>query len=840
MLKLTSPLTGWCASIEEVPDPVFAGCMLGDGLAIDPTGDTLHAPCDGEVISIAVGKHAIAIRSPAGIELLMHVGIDTVNCGGAGFEPLVRAGQHVTRGQALLRFDLEALAANAKSVITPIMVTNTDRFEIVHRHVDRLIEVGDTLLEMREHAAQLPNVRSAAGNEVSERLTIVNEHGLHARPAAAVANGAKKLAAQVRIEAHGRSANATSAMAIMALGVKRGDQITLIASGEEAAGAIRILKQTIAELEDAAADTTSRSARARHEPSRNRARATAHGQLLGVIASRGFAVGRVVTLRHAELQVEEQGNGIGLESREFDRARAHLRAELAQLAARSTGMAAGVMAAHLAFLDDPELIVPSKSAIAEGKSAAFAWRQSIRRCAAKLESLNDERMQERISDLLDLETQLLQQLSGAASERISLSETSVIVAADLKPSELVSMDASRLAAIVLARGGPTSHVALLAAAMGVPALVALGEEVLSIADGSWVIVDAEEGALSTLPDQAELAAAQRAIKLREQHQQGERAAANLDCYTADGTRIEVFANLASIGEAKVAVGNGAEGCGLLRTEFLFLDRIAPPDEVEQLQQYQEIAGALAGRPLVIRTLDIGGDKPIAYLPLPVEENPALGLRGVRTSLWQPDLLRAQLRAILRVRPAGQCRILLPMITDSGELKAIRTMIAEAQSDLGTSDTLQIGVMIETPASALLADRLLRDVDFLSIGTNDLTQYTLAMDRSHSELAHRIDALHPAVLALIARAAAAGNEANKLVAVCGGLASEAAAVPILLGLGVRELSVVATLVPRIKAIVRGLRLDACRALAQRALDQSMAEDVRALANEFARAQSTVTS
>jgi phosphocarrier protein FPr/phosphocarrier protein len=366
--------------------------------------------------------------------------------------------------------------------------------------------------------------------------------------------------------------------------------------------------------------------------------------------------------------------------------------------------------------------------------------------------------------------------------------------------------------------------------MGVPALVALGPAVLTVADGAWLVLDAEQGNLSIAPDQIALAAAEQTLAQRRQRQQSERAAAHVDCQTADGERIEVFANLASIAEAQVAVTHGAEGCGLLRTEFLFLDRESPPSEDEQLQQYQGIARALDGRPLVIRTLDIGGDKPIPYLPLPAEQNPALGLRGVRTSLWRPDLLRVQLRAILRVQPVDQCRVLLPMITDPAEIRAVRRMLDEVRRELNISTPVQVGAMIETPASAVIAGRIAREVDFLSIGTNDLTQYTLAMDRGHAELAHRIDGLHPAVLGLIAMTVDAADDHDKLVAVCGGLASEPAAVPILIGLGVRELSVVPTLVPQLKSLIRTLTLEACRSLAQRALALDTAEAVRALANE----------
>jgi phosphocarrier protein FPr/phosphocarrier protein len=273
--------------------------------------------------------------------------------------------------------------------------------------------------------------------------------------------------------------------------------------------------------------------------------------------------------------------------------------------------------------------------------------------------------------------------------------------------------------------------------------------VLDIAEGTWVILDAEQGNLATAPDQTALAAAEQTLTARQQRKQVERAAAHADCRTADGIRIEVFANLGSLAEAQVAMAHGAEGCGLLRTEFLFLERDSAPDEDEQLQQYQGIATTLAGRPLVIRTLDIGGDKPIPYLPMPAEPNPALGLRGVRTSLWRPICCACNCARFLRVQPAGQCRVLLPMITDTAEIRAVRRMIDDVRRELRHTGSIAVGAMIETPAAALLAERVANEVEFLSIGTNDLTQYTLAMDRGHSELAHRIDGLHPAVLRLIA-------------------------------------------------------------------------------------------
>ena len=384
-----------------------------------------------------------------------------------------------------------------------------------------------------------------------------------------------------------------------------------------------------------------------------------------------------------------------------------------------------------------------------------------------------------------------------------------------------------VAGICLAAGGATSHVSILAAAAGIPALVALGPALQTIAAGTPLILDAEGGQLQVDPGETHLETARRQIARAAERRARERELAQRECRTADGARIEVLANLGSLADAELAVRNGAEGCGLLRTEFLFLERREAPSEAEQHAEYQRIAAALAGRPLTIRTLDIGGDKPIAYLPLPPEDNPALGLRGVRTSLWREDLLDEQLRAVLAVQPAGQCRLLLPMVTDLAEIRAVRARIREACRRLGRHEPIELGAMIETPASALMADALAREVEFFSIGTNDLTQYTLAMDRGHAQLAARLDALHPAVLRLIARTAAAARAARRRTAVCGGLASDPAAVPILIGLGVHELSCVPAAIAPLKALIGGLTLAECRERAREALAQESAEAVRAL-------------
>jgi multiphosphoryl transfer protein len=837
-LTLVSPLRGWCAPLDETPDAVFAQRLLGDGVAIDPTSGVLHAPCDGEVISVAAARHAIALRATNGAEILLHVGIDTVALNGDGFEVLVAAGARVRKGDALVNFDLDKLAQRAKSLITPIVITNGERYSIANARVGQAVDIGDPLLELQPTAdGAKAHTGQAAQQEVTERVTVANDHGIHARPAALIANFAKTSPAELAVEVRGRKANGKSAVALMSLGAQKGDELTLIATGPDAAMAVAAVKKLVLSLDEKTAGAPAAKAPA---PVSSAALQTP-GRLRGVIASRGLAVGRAVPLKGAEVQVAEAGKGIAHESAEFERARAEVRTRLEQIAASAHGTAREVIAAHLEFLDDWELVAAARRSIARGKSAGFAWRRAVRESADTLRALGDQRMSERVDDLLDLESQVLLTLHGEEPVVIrNLPERAILIADDLKPSQLVSLDATHLAGICLAAGGPTSHVAILAAAMGIPALVALGPTVLDIAEGAWLVLDAEQGNLATAPDQTALASAEQTLAARQQRKQLERAAAHADCRTADGVRIEVFANLGSLAEAQVAMAHGAEGCGLLRTEFLFLERDAPPDEEEQLRQYQGIATTLDGRPLVIRTLDIGGDKPIPYLPLPAEPNPALGLRGVRTSLWRPDLLRVQLRAILRVQPAGRCRVLLPMITDTAEIRAVRRMIDDVRRELRITGSIPVGAMIETPAAALLAERVANEVEFLSIGTNDLTQYTLAMDRGHSELAHRIDGLHPAVLRLIATTVAAADKHSRFVAVCGGLASEPAAVPVLLGLGVQELSVVPTLIPQLKSLIRTLTLDACRSLAQRALALDTAEAVRALVNDFSASEPQVAS
>jgi len=852
LLTLYAPIEGFVLPLAEVPDPVFSQGLAGDGVAIDPTGEVLHAPCDGDVALLPAGRHALTLRArgaggleAAGreAEILMHVGIDTVRLAGRGFEPLVQDGARVAAGQPLLRFNLDAIARGASSAVTPVLLAGPAGAAVERRVSGRPVAVGEWLMRVRladdEPAAAAP----PREQEVLHRtLTVPFDHGLHARPAALIAGRLRGLSVTARFAAHGRSADAASPVGLMTLGLRQGDSVEVQVSGRDAAAALSALMQLMPlpvapAVPPVRTDVAGPGGMAEQQPLAPHAAAGADPvqcgprTLRGVSAARGFVAGVAVPLVEREPEVPRDGAGRDLERRQLSAALDAVRARLQGLMLMATGPGREILEAHLLLLEDPELARLTLQSIEAGRSAAFGFRQATQAMAQVLAALPEPLLRERAADLRDLARQVVAVLLGREVAPQDLPDGAVVVAQEILPSQLIGLDAARLAGLVMAGGGPTSHVAIMAAAKGIPALVAVGPAVLQLARGTPLILDADAAELRVDPPPAALAAAQARIAAEAARRAADAQHACEPAVTADGVRVAVYCNAGSAAEAATAVASGAEGCGLLRTEFLFLDRREPPDEAEQAAAYESVAQALEGRPLTIRTLDAGGDKPLAYLSLPHEDNPALGLRGLRTSLWQPVLLEVQLRAIVRAADRHPCRILLPMVTELADVRAVRTALAAARAAVGPGPLPAVGVMIETPASAVLADQLCTEVEFLSIGTNDLSQYTLAMDRTHPALGHRLSALHPAVLRLIESTCDAAHACQRETAVCGALASDPLAAPLLLGLGVRELSCVPAVIPRIKALLRRVSLGDCRQLAQAALRLADAAQVRALARRW---------
>jgi multiphosphoryl transfer protein len=401
-----------------------------------------------------------------------------------------------------------------------------------------------------------------------------------------------------------------------------------------------------------------------------------------------------------------------------------------------------------------------------------------------------------------------------------------VIARELSPSDTAGFDPQRVLGFAIVNGGPTSHVAILARALGLPAVVGVDESVLKLAENARVILNGNDGSLTVDPSDTVLKQAaemqNRWLELRRlaKERSGEPAV------TQDGHHVDVTANAGSAADAVQALKMGADGIGLLRTEFLFLERSTAPSEDEQFGVYHAIAQTMKTLPVIVRTLDIGGDKPLPYIQLKPEMNPFLGERGIRLCLNRPELFKQQLRAILRAAPAGNLKIMFPMVGDVSELRQARALIEEICRELNLP-RVQIGIMVEIPSAALLAETIAPEIDFFSIGTNDLTQYTLAVDRGNAALAAKHDGMHPAVLRLIALTINAAHKYGKRADLCGELGSDAAAVPVLVGLGMDELSVSIPAVPTVKAQVRTLNLADVQPLAQKALLCATAQEVRAL-------------
>jgi phosphoenolpyruvate-protein phosphotransferase len=819
-LLLVSPLAGWALPIEEVPDPAFAQRLVGDGVAIDPTQGLLHAPCAGRVLSVAPSGHALTLRSDEGLEILLHIGVDTVALAGAGFTPLVAANAQVLAGQPLLRFDLDLIARRAPSLVTPVLLPSGGR--VVRSEPNRALAVGDFLMEVEFDATAPQAGAGDAEGVLSRSFRLAFEHGLHARPAAQLAATARRFPqTRLRVRARGGEADAMSTTALMALGTARGDRIEVVASGANALAALEAIAALLGADAEPAAVVTPAVAGAPGAASAE------PGRLRGSIASRGLALGEAWQARAPVLQFAERADDAPRECAALERAIADTNARLATRALGYADTAREVLEAHAELVLDPGLFNVARVGIEGGASAAAAWRDALDAAVQSISGLADARMRERVADLRDIERQVQLALAGVSASSAAMPARAIVLADELLPSQLLELPLERVAGLCMARGGPTSHVALIASSFGLPALVAMGPALLDVADGSKLLLDADAGSLRVEPDADELQRFSELLEARRRREDADLAAAAQPASTRDGTRVAVLANLGSVEDASAAIERGAEGCGLLRTEFLFLDRASAPDEAEQFEQYRQILQRLGSLPLTIRTLDLGGDKPIPYLPLPAEDNPALGLRGLRTSLAHPQLMKTQLRAILRLREPGRVRILLPMVTEPGDVRALRAVLRECADELGIEALPPLGAMIETPASALLAGALAREADFFSIGSNDLSQYTLAIDRGHPQLSSRLDALHPAVLRLIDAAASAAHANGREVAVCGGLASDPQAIVLLLGLGIRELSALPRMVPAVKRIVRTLDLRACRELAREALQLEDAPAVRRL-------------
>lgn len=710
------------------------------------------------------------------------------------------------------------------------------------RTTDRKEEIAAALSE----DAAMPGASGPAKDlGQSFEWTVDYPTGLHARPASHWVEVARTCAARIQVRHGAEVADAKNLIALLQLGLRCGDEVTISAGGDDESGALAKICAAVTSLsagEKAGAKAAAEAAARAAGPVAGWNPADSPRVMAAIGASPGIAIGPIHVLSLAEVVVPDEPEPL---TSGGDRLHAALAVTDGQLRAladdteRRLGKAdAGIFKAQAELIADTDLITLACQLMVEGHGVAFAWNQAVERMAGQLSALGNPVLAARAADMRDVGRRVLAQIDPTLKSGHDLPDVPcILIAPDLAPSDTAGLDPSRVIGLATAQGGPTSHTAILARTLGIPAVVAGGAGLLSLANHTLAILDGGTGRLYLDPSEADLASA-RAWSDRQREKAEEEARQRaLPARTRDEHAIAIGANVNNPEQVPLALDQGAEGVGLMRTEFLFLERGDTPSEDDQYETYRGMLRALDGRPLIVRALDIGGDKQVAHLRLPKEENPFLGVRGARLLLRRPDLMEPQLRALYRAAkdgvPAGAptgkeapLSIMFPMITSVPEVIALRGHCERIRGEIGAPE-VPLGIMIEVPAAAIQSDVLANHCDFFSIGTNDLTQYALAIDRQNTDLAPEADSLHPAVLRLIHMTCEGAARRKRFVGVCGGIAGDPFGACLLAGLGVHELSMTPRDVAAVKARLRDSEIGELRVLAAKACAQEDAAAVRAL-------------
>ncbi|HEY9672453.1 MAG TPA: phosphoenolpyruvate--protein phosphotransferase [Waterburya sp.] len=664
-------------------------------------------------------------------------------------------------------------------------------------------------------------------------LTVRNQMGLHARPAAKLVAIASRFQSDItlrNVTAMSEPVNAKSINQVITLGVGQGYEIAIAATGVDATASLAALQQLVeshfGEATTQLLPTT--------PPSKTRT--AANGHLLGIPASPGIAIGPVVF--YQPIVTEQTDHLVDNPQEEWQQLQAAIQTachELEtlrhQVSAQLGEEEAAIFDAHLLCLSDPAIVEAARQRIFDYTlDAVSAWKVVVARTVRSYEALPDPYLKARAADVRDVGQRVLRLLTGAAFTPLHLTQPALIVATDLTPSETAQLDPRKVLGICTVIGGATSHSGILARSLGIPAVVGVGAELLHLKNDTVIALDGETGQVWVQPDDVQLQHLKTKRDRQLVAQQGQIVVAHQPAMTQDGRSLRVVANIGGVTDAQVAVEKGAQGVGLLRSEFIYFGRETAPTEEEQLEVYEMIASILSPHPLIIRALDIGGDKPLPYLNLASEPNPFLGWRGIRFLLDCPEVFKTQLRAILRTSYKYPIKVMFPMIASVREIRAAKAIFSTAQAELRQAgiafdETIEVGMMVEVPAAVALADQLAAEVDFFSIGTNDLSQYVMASDRTNPKVTTLADAFEPAVLRMIQQTTKAAHQAGIWVGVCGELASSPLAIPILAGLGVDELSMNPPAIPAVKAAVAHLGMEQAEAIAQAVLQLDSAEAVR---------------
>ncbi len=565
----------------------------------------------------------------------------------------------------------------------------------------------------------------------------------------------------------------------------------------------------------------------------------------GIIASSGVAIGKAFVLKEVDIHISDgvlDQSEVASETARFQVARDKTVEQLEVIrdkaAAKLGEEEAEVFEGHILVATDEELEEEVLDAIKGLKPADAALDAAIRANVAMLEELDDPYLRERVADIKDVGRRMLKNLLGIPMASLEDVESgTVIVADDLTPSDTSQIDLDKVWGFVTNMGGRTSHSAIMARSLELPAIVGAKVATDRIASGDLLVLDAVNNKVLVNPDEKALDSYRKLQKELEAERQELAKLKDLPCETKDGKRFEICANIGTVKDVEGAGRHGAEGVGLYRTEFLFMDRSQMPTEEEQFQAYKAVAESMEGRPVIVRTLDIGGDKELPYLDLPQELNPFLGYRAIRMCFDKPEILNTQLRAILRASHFGKLKIMFPMVISVEEARRLKTIVNEVKSalhaeDVPFDDNIEVGIMVETPAAVMIADLLIEEMDFFSIGTNDLTQYVLAVDRGNEMIADLYDHFSPSVLRTIKRVIDCSHKAGKWTGMCGEMAGDERAALLLAGLGLDEFSMSATSIPRVKKMLRNHDHAALKDMADKAVNLPTAIEIKSLLEHFA--------
>ncbi|CAG9000776.1 MAG: hypothetical protein CENE_02783 [Candidatus Celerinatantimonas neptuna] len=669
---------------------------------------------------------------------------------------------------------------------------------------------------------------------------VKNPHGIHARPAAAIVTMANQFTADMKLTKGERQASAKSINKIALLGVKQNDTITCTTQGSDARQAIEAFSELAqSHFGEDIAQTTPIAVQlplnTKRSPA-NRPRIQ-DGAKLGIAASDGLAIAPAVKLKATIPDYPKRSfTTFQTEINRFKDAIGQSCFELDQLIKKMDGKVSSneleIFKAHQQMLTDPELTKQVEALIHRQIIAEQAWTTVIKETAEAYQASTDSYLTQRAHDIYDIGRRVMQSLTGQQHSPLSFSEPVILLASDLSPSDTAQLDPDLVKGICLEKGGSTSHCAILARSLGIPAVMGVCELLKHHREGQRVILDGTQGKIWLSPDKAQLHEYQNKLDEHQRQLEQEQAEAALPAVTRDGQSIEIVANIANREDARLALSRQAQGVGLLRSEFLFMDMNKAPTEEEQTRFYSDIAASFHDHPVIVRTLDIGGDKPLPYLQQRTEDNPFLGCRGIRLCLENPDVFKVQLRALLRsFAEHNNLQIMFPMISCVEELLAAKSLLQEAQSELLTSGLQcalpKVGIMIEIPSAVANAKALAQHADFFSIGTNDLTQYVMAADRGNESVAHLISTQQPAVLSMIKTAIDAAHQAGIKIGICGEMAGDARLTPYLIGLGVDELSMSSIRIAAVKSAVRNTHFNQASQAAEQLLKASTLKEVQAL-------------